>query len=198
MQQQPDIMEESTRSAMEIEVSNVHNTNTASYASVLASTGRSENQETLAGTLPGPSGGNYQVLKPVRVASESLGPAGVVGRVTQTPNIPQRPTSMRCTGSPTKMTLRAVERRKFIHLWNMVSSLEEVSQYLKELYPADTCIVEELKPKGNYKSYKIGVPEVHYDTCFAADIWPDNARLKAWVPFRGQNSSSQYRPGYNS
>lgn len=91
----------------------------------------------------------------------------------------QRPASMRCTGSRTSVSLKAVERRKFVHLWNMVSGLEEVKAYVTELCPTGTCIVEELNSKGNYKSYKIGIPDTHYDKCFSADVWPDNARLKA-------------------
>lgn len=96
---------------------------------------------------------------------------------------PQRPTSMRC--NPTKISLKAVEYRKFIHLWNMVSGVEEVKEYLKELCPGDNFTVEELRAKGDYKSYKIGIPDAHFDRCFTVDAWPDNARLKVWMPFRG-------------
>lgn len=117
--------------------------------------------------------------------------------VTQAPQKPQRPASIRCTGAggTTGVVLKAVERRQFLHLWNMVSSLDDVRMYLKELCPTGTCTVEELKSKGDYKSYKIGVPDIHYEKCFAPDVWPDNARLKAWIPFRGptNNTSEQQR-----
>lgn len=71
----------------------------------------------------------------------------------------------------------------------MVSGLEDVRLYLKELCPTVTFTVDELNSKGDYKSYKIGVPDTHYETCFAADVWPDNARIKAWIPFRVQKNS---------
>lgn len=105
----------------------------------------------------------------------------------------QRPTSICCIGSPTAISLKAVERRRFIHLWNMVSGLEEVRAYVKELCPTGTCIVEELNPKGDYKSYKIGIPDAHYEKFFTAEAWPDNARLKAWTPFRGQRTNTTDR-----
>lgn len=102
----------------------------------------------------------------------------------------RRPTSTRCTGGPNITTLKAVEYRKHIHLWNMVSGAEEVREYLLNLCPNVVCTVEELKPKGNYKSYKIGVPVAHYEKCLAADVWPENARVKAWL-FRRQDSNQQ-------
>lgn len=101
----------------------------------------------------------------------------------------KRPTSIRCTGGPSITALRAVESRKHIHLWNMVSSAEEVKAYLEELCERHTCTVEELKSRGNYKSFKLGVPDAFYDKCLSADVWPDNARIKMWF-FRRQPSKT--------
>lgn len=98
----------------------------------------------------------------------------------------KRPSSIRCTGNPATTSLKAVERRRFIHLWNMVSGREDVKQHLAKICPSGECTVEELKSKGDYKSYKISIPEVHFEKCFVAEAWPDNARLKIWVPFRSQ------------
>lgn len=97
---------------------------------------------------------------------------------------PRRLASLECKAGPSVTSLRAVERRKHLHLWNMESGLDEIRDYLRSLCPNGTCTVEELKPKGDYKSYKIGVPDIYYDKCFSVDIWPDNARVKPWVPFR--------------
>jgi hypothetical protein len=97
----------------------------------------------------------------------------------------RRTTSIRCTGGSNVTTLRAVEVRKYIHLWNMVSSADEVREYLQQLCERSTCTVEELRSKGEYKSYKLGVPVAYYDKCLSADVWPDNARVKMWF-FRKQ------------
>ncbi|KAI8424591.1 hypothetical protein MSG28_003036 [Choristoneura fumiferana] len=63
----------------------------------------------------------------------------------------RRLTSVRCTGGANVTSLRAVEARKHIHLWNMVSGAEEVQEYLQELCERGACTVEELKSRGEYK-----------------------------------------------
>ncbi|KOB62439.1 putative reverse transcriptase [Operophtera brumata] len=96
----------------------------------------------------------------------------------------RRPALLCGTAGPSITTLRAVEARKLLHLWNMESNVDEVRQYLLQLCPTGTCIVEELIPKGNYKSYKIDVPANCYDKCYAIDVWPINARIKPWIHYR--------------
>lgn len=105
----------------------------------------------------------------------------------------RRSTSMRGTAGPNVTSLRAVEDRKYIHLWNMASTADEVLLYLKSLDLGGSCTVEELKAKGNYKSYKIGVPAASFDKCMSADLWPDNARIKMWL-FRRQTTKHQSVP----
>lgn len=99
----------------------------------------------------------------------------------------RRSTSMRGTAGPNVTSLRAVEDLKYIHLWNMVSTADEILAYLQSLDLGGVCTVEELKPKGNYKSYKLGVPAASFKRCMSADLWPDNARIKMWL-FRRQSS----------
>lgn len=95
-----------------------------------------------------------------------------------------RPASLCGTADPAKTTLKAVEPRKYIHLWNMESNVNEISDYLRQLCPTGTCTVQELSPRGDYKSYKIGVPIGAYDVFFSTDVWPVNARIKAWVSYQ--------------
>lgn len=99
-------------------------------------------------------------------------------------------TSVRCTAGPDVTTLKAVEYRKYIHLWNMVSGVDEVRAYMQSICGESPCIVEELKAKGDYKSFKIGVPPGLYDSCLSADLWPDNARVKPWL-FRRQSDGNR-------
>lgn len=93
------------------------------------------------------------------------------------------PTSLCGAAGPAITTLKAVEPVKYLHLWNMASSADDVLQYLRQLCPTGSCTVQELTPKGNYKSFKIGVPEAHYVTCYSIDVWPINARIKAWINY---------------
>lgn len=96
----------------------------------------------------------------------------------------RRPQSLCCTAGPSVTTLKAVERRKYLHLWNMMSGPEDVKKYVEQLCAPEAVSVEQLSSRGDYKSYKIGVPMSCFDTCFSIDIWPDNARVREWMPFR--------------
>lgn len=102
----------------------------------------------------------------------------------------RRQTSIRCTAGPSITTLKAVEYRKYIHLWNMFSGAEDVREYLQSLCPDGSCTVEELKSKGDYRSYKLGVPVAFFDKCMSADVWPENARVKMWF-FRKPSNKPQ-------
>uniref|UniRef100_A0A2H1X3I2 SFRICE_002347 n=1 Tax=Spodoptera frugiperda TaxID=7108 RepID=A0A2H1X3I2_SPOFR len=98
--------------------------------------------------------------------------------------------SIRGTARPETTTLKAVEYRKYIHLWNMMSGADEIQCYLQSLCPGANCTVEELKPKGDYKSFKIGVSADYFDKCMSPETWPVNARVRKWL-FRGNNSKTQ-------
>lgn len=104
----------------------------------------------------------------------------------------RRPPSLCGTAGPAITSLKAVEARTFIHLWNMESSADDIRSYLHQLCPVGTCTVEELTARGNYKSYKLGVPAVYTETCLSTEVWPVNARLKTWITYR-QPSGPQKR-----
>lgn len=100
------------------------------------------------------------------------------------------------TANPSLTKLKAVEVKKYIHLWNMESGASEVSEYLRQLCTVGTCTVEELNPKGNYKSFKIGVPDAYFEMCMSTDIWPINARIKSWFHLKKpRRASSDYNNG---
>lgn len=101
------------------------------------------------------------------------------------------PISLCGAAGPAITSLKAVEPIRQLHLWNMASSADDIRQYLKQLCPTGSCTVEELTPKGNYKSYKLSVPEAHYDTCYSTDVWPTNARIKAWINYRKPASQAR-------
>lgn len=112
----------------------------------------------------------------------------------------RRPPSLCGTAGPAVTSLKAVEARSYIHLWNMESSAEEIRDYLRQLCPAGICTVEELTPKGAYKSYKLGIPAVFRESCMSANVWPVNARIKAWIsygqpmgPWKSTNNNQPFR-----
>ncbi|CAH2092333.1 unnamed protein product [Euphydryas editha] len=60
----------------------------------------------------------------------------------------------------------------------MASGVDEILQYLGQLCPVGSSTIQELQSKGNYKSYKNGVPVDFCTKCFSTDVWPVNARIK--------------------
>ncbi|KAI5637534.1 hypothetical protein NE865_09667 [Phthorimaea operculella] len=88
------------------------------------------------------------------------------------------------TAGPDATTLRAIEPRKYIHLWNMASGKEEVQAYLQHTCGSGTFTIEELRARGDYKSYKIGVHEPLFEKFMSPTLWPNNARIREWMPFR--------------
>lgn len=95
------------------------------------------------------------------------------------------------TADPQSIKLKAVEIRKYFHLWNMASDIDEVREYLSQLYPTTKCTVEELNARGDYKSYKIGVPVESYASIYSAEIWPLNARIKPWINYKRSSPTSK-------
>lgn len=93
----------------------------------------------------------------------------------------KRYSSVRCTAGPETTPLRAVEYRKYIHLWNMISGADEILAFLQSQSPNSSFTVDELKSKGEYKSFKIGVPAALLERCLSADLWPENARIRPWL-----------------
>lgn len=96
----------------------------------------------------------------------------------------QRPSPLCGTAEPGMINLKAVEIRKYFHLWNMASCVDEVRQYITHLCPAANVSVDELTTRGDYKSYKIGITAAFYDTLYSADVWPLNAKIKPWINYK--------------
>ncbi|KAF9824592.1 hypothetical protein SFRURICE_004049 [Spodoptera frugiperda] len=103
----------------------------------------------------------------------------------------RRAVSIHGAAGPNVTSLKAVEVRKHLHLWNMESTADEIQKYLYTLCNTDTCTVQELTPKGNYKSFKIGVPLACFEKCYSADVWPMNARIKPWIYYRKSTATNK-------
>ncbi|KAJ8736331.1 hypothetical protein PYW08_006987 [Mythimna loreyi] len=98
------------------------------------------------------------------------------------------------TAGPDITSLKAAKPRKYLHLWNMESTADDVRAYLNQLCPSGSCTVNELKSKGHYRSYKIGIPIDYFETCFSINVWPVNAKIQPWIPFRKRNGATFRSP----
>ncbi|KAJ8710117.1 hypothetical protein PYW07_009483 [Mythimna separata] len=101
----------------------------------------------------------------------------------------KKPMSLCGVAGPNITNLKAVEPRKYLHLWNMESSADEIRDYLRTLCPTGACTVEELRARGNYKSYKIGIPIIYFEKCYSVDVWPMNARVNTWIARNGNHKA---------
>lgn len=102
--------------------------------------------------------------------------------------------SQRGNAGPDVTKLKAMEPRRLVHLWNMKSCADDVSSYLREICTTGSCTVTELKSRGDYKSYKLSVPEAFFDICMSPNTWPINSRIKEWTFFRGHRSNTKKAP----
>lgn len=90
--------------------------------------------------------------------------------------------------------LMAAEQQRYIHLCyvQMGTSDQQVKDYVNAITGAGTCSVESLKARGQYASFKIGVPTTLYDSVMEPEKWPINVCIKPWsTNFRLRRDSEQ-------
>lgn len=86
------------------------------------------------------------------------------------------------TAMPGATLLKAAERKSYLHLYylKLGTTTEEVSEHLRTICSDDVCIVEELKARGNYASFKLSVLTKNVDKYLSAEHWPEDVCIKPW------------------
>lgn len=99
-----------------------------------------------------------------------------VRRRERRPLVILRGTAEECHG------LTAIERKRFLHIWSLHpdTSEELVLGYTQAVCPAVVCTAEKLRSKGDYASFKVGVPESAFDRLHTENAWPLNTSVKEW------------------
>lgn len=89
---------------------------------------------------------------------------------------------LRGTADPCNSLLQASEKVQYLHLYyvKMGTSDIEVNEHLKKISKTDTCTVETLKARGNYASFKLGVPTRLVDTVLMPTNWAADICIKPW------------------
>jgi hypothetical protein len=92
-------------------------------------------------------------------------------------------------GNTSVVMLKAVERKKFLHLWrlNKCTTEEDLKNYITKLLGEHIDMaIEKLKPRTerDYASFRIGVPESMFEKLCDSDIWPVNVEFSEWIWFR--------------
>ncbi|KAJ2937510.1 hypothetical protein O0L34_g18654 [Tuta absoluta] len=92
---------------------------------------------------------------------------------------------------PRTTRLEAAERVKYLHLYYVKSGTtkEQVLDYLDSICGAGMSTVEVLKSRGNYASFKLGVPSKVSTTVMSPQYWVEDICIKPWQNFRANKSS---------
>lgn len=108
----------------------------------------------------------------------------------------RRSNAIRKGGNNSISSLKAVERRKFLHVWrlNKRTTEENLMEHIKVTLGRDSEItIEKLKPKTerDYASFRIGVTLSNFEKLCDPEIWPVNVEFSEWIWFRLNANSNQ-------
>ncbi|CAG4914845.1 unnamed protein product [Colias eurytheme] len=96
---------------------------------------------------------------------------------------------IRGTAKPGISNLEASEKVKFFHLFYVKygTTEDQVRMHLANICATNNCSVEALKSRGNYASFKIGVPDKLSSKVLIEDNWAAEICIKPWKSlFRGK------------
>lgn len=100
----------------------------------------------------------------------------------------------RGTAAPGATPLCAAERLSQLHLYYVQegTTAEQVRSHLTSICSSDVCTVEVLKSRGNYSSFKLGVPSKCSELVLSPNNWAKDICIKPWRQnFRGGNGKGR-------
>lgn len=104
------------------------------------------------------------------------------------------PSILRGKAAPGVTLLEASEKWKYFHLFYVKQGTTEdqIREHLKSVCEVDSCTIESLKSRGNYASFKLGVPDQLYEKVTAVENWTENICIKPWRQnFRSKSGFSK-------
>lgn len=103
------------------------------------------------------------------------------------------PGVLRGTAAPGTTTLRAAERWRYLHLYYVQegTTVDQVRAHLQSICGNSDCTVEELKSRGRYSSFKLGVLSKIADSVMSPSNWAEDICVKPWRQnFRGKDQKA--------
>lgn len=86
--------------------------------------------------------------------------------------------------SKTETSVQAAERLKHLHVWMLRqdTTADKLKSHLASIdaETAAKCTIEQLKPRGDYASFKVGVLEPSFERFMSMESWPQGVCLKEW------------------
>lgn len=92
---------------------------------------------------------------------------------------------LRGVAKPGFTSLEASDRWKYFHLFYVKqgTTTDQVKNHINAICNTDNCTVEELKARGNYASFKLGVPFQMTECVLDANNWATDICVKPWMQF---------------
>lgn len=92
------------------------------------------------------------------------------------------PGVLRGTAAPGTTALRASERWRYLHLYYVQegTTIEQVRAHLHSICGNNDCTVDELKSRGRYSSFKLGVPSKVAESVMSPNNWAEDICVKPW------------------
>ncbi|XP_053610304.1 uncharacterized protein LOC128675163 [Plodia interpunctella] len=102
-------------------------------------------------------------------------------------------------GSVISTDIEGTERKKYLHVWRLKkeTATENLEAYVKKICGKECPLkVEKInhKTERDYASFRIGVPESHYDKLCQSDVWPVNVEFCEWIWFRKTQDAKKISP----
>ena len=86
------------------------------------------------------------------------------------------------TAAPDSTLLRAADRKSYLHLYYVQSgtTVEQVLVHLNSVCGGEVCSVDALKARGDYASFKLGIPKRLHDRVMSPSTWAEGIHIKPW------------------
>lgn len=103
-------------------------------------------------------------------------------RLTTLPVRASLPGMLRGTAAHGATSLCAAEKKTYVHLYYVKegTTVEQVNAHLITICGADVCLVEALKARGNYASFKIAIPSKLSNIILNPENWAVDICVKLW------------------
>lgn len=99
-------------------------------------------------------------------------------------------------GNNTIASLKAVERKKFLHVWRLEKDTSEdsLNVYIRQMLgDAYEILIQRMstRTERDYPSFRTGVTESNFEKLCDSALWPINVEFSEWIWFRRSNQPKQ-------
>lgn len=96
-------------------------------------------------------------------------------------------------GTANDTSLNAAPRLAWLHVWKVAINTEpgRIENYIRDKIPDAEICCEKLKAKGNYASFKVGIPFKYINDCMKPDFWPEGVAVDRFFHLKKRLTTSK-------